>query len=333
MKKIRNYIILLLFTVIVLYFTLKDNFSSILNTILKMNPIWFIIALLLMLIGCMLKTLVLKNYVNQYNKDYSYSKALKLQLESAFFNGITPFSSGGQPFQIIVLKNDGVKVGHSTNVIFIASFIYQFSLFIISTVCIIANQFLHLFSPDSHIKYLSILGYVINIVFMAFLLLVIFNKKMKKKLVKFISKIIRKMKFIKKREELVSKLEETTDVMEESSVLIRKDRHGFISCTIYDVLANILYCSIPFFLGQAMGLGTDISLINAIITSSYVILIGFFVPIPGGTGGLEYAFVALFTNFISDPLAKSMMLVWRFVTYYLGVIVGGIVLNLDKKKK
>ena len=333
MKKIRNYIILLLFTVLVLYFTLKDNFSSIFNTIMTMNPIWFIVAMIVIFISCLLKTLVLKNYVNQYKKDYTYGQALKLQVESAFFNGITPFSSGGQPFQIIVLKNDGVRVGHSTNVIFIASFIYQFSLFVISTVCIIANQFLHLFSPDSHIKYLSILGYLINIGFMAFLLLVIFNKKMKRKIVKFVSKILSKMKFIKKRDEIIDKLEDTIDVMEESAVLIKKDRKGFVLCSIYDILANVLYCSIPFFLGLAMGLGPQISLVNAIITSAYVILIGFFVPIPGGTGGLEYAFVALFTNFITDPLARSMMLVWRFVTYYLGVVVGAIVLNLDKKKK
>lgn len=333
MKKIRNYIILLLFTILVLYLTLKDNFSSIVNTILQMNPLWFILTLVLMLVCCGFKTVVLKKYVNQYKKDYSYGKALKLQLESAFFNGITPFSSGGQPFQIIILKNEGVKVGHSTNVIFIASFIYQFSLFIISTVCIIANQFLHLFSPDSHMKYLSILGYVINIGFMGFLLLIIFHKGMKKKIVKFVSKILSGMKFIKNRDNIVSKLDETTDTMEESAVLIRKDRKCFIISTICDVIANVIYCSIPFFLGLAMGLGADISLVNAIITSAYIILIGFFVPIPGGTGGLEYAFVTLFLNFVTDPIARSMMLVWRFVTYYLGVIVGGIVLNLNKKNK
>ena len=142
MKKIRNYILLLIFTILVLYFTLKDDFESIINSILKMNPIWFIIVLVLMLIGFLFKTKVLKTYVNHYNKEYSYFKALKLQIESAFFNGITPFSSGGQPFQIIVLKKDGVRVGHSTNVIFITSFIFQFSLFVISTICIIANQFL-----------------------------------------------------------------------------------------------------------------------------------------------------------------------------------------------
>ena len=332
MKKIRNYILLLIFTILVLYFTLKDDFESIINSILKMNPIWFIIVLVLMLIGFLFKTKVLKTYVNHYNKEYSYFKALKLQIESAFFNGITPFSSGGQPFQIIVLKKDGVRVGHSTNVIFITSFIFQFSLFVISTICIIANQFLHLFSPDSHIKYLSILGYVINIVFMAFLLLVIFNKKMKKKLVMFISKIISKMKFIKKRDKLIYKLEETTDVMGESATLIRKDKTGFILCSLYDIIANLIYCAIPYFLAKGMGI-TGISFINSIITSAYVILIGFFVPIPGGTGGLEYAFVALFKNFILIPAAKSLMLVWRFVTYYLGVIMGAIVLNLDKKKK
>ena len=71
----------------------------------------------------------------------------------------------------------------------------------------------------------------------------------------------------------------------------------------------------------------------AIITSAYVMLIGSFVPIPGGSGGLEYGFIAFYGNYIKGTTLKSIMLLWRFITYYLGMILGAIVLNIKKKEK
>jgi uncharacterized membrane protein YbhN (UPF0104 family) len=61
-------------------------------------------------------------------------------------------------------------------------------------------------------------------------------------------------------------------------------------------------------------------------------LIGSFVPIPGATGGLEYAFTQFFGVFIIDPALTLIMLLWRTTTYYLGVIVGAILLNIRKKR-
>ena len=71
----------------------------------------------------------------------------------------------------------------------------------------------------------------------------------------------------------------------------------------------------------------------ALVTSSYVMLIGSFVPIPGGTGGLEYGFVQFYGNFITGSKLSAMMLVWRFITYYFGLIVGAIALNIKKVKQ
>ena len=88
---------------------------------------------------------------------------------------------------------------------------------------------------------------------------------------------------------------------------------------------------IPFVL--MMGLGIYVNPLIVIITSAYVMLIGSMVPIPGGTGGLEFSFLAFFKNFITDPKLSIIMIVWRLVTYYFGIIVGGLTLNINKEKK
>ena len=62
-------------------------------------------------------------------------------------------------------------------------------------------------------------------------------------------------------------------------------------------------------------------------------LIGSFVPIPGATGGLEYGFMSFYGSFIKGSKLNAIMLVWRFITYYFGLILGSIVLNIKKECK
>ena len=60
--------------------------------------------------------------------------------------------------------------------------------------------------------------------------------------------------------------------------------------------------------------------------------IGSFVPIPGGTGGIEYGFIFFFGYLIKGKVVNAMMLIWRFVSYYLGMIFGAIVLSMYRRK-
>ena len=82
----------------------------------------------------------------------------------------------------------------------------------------------------------------------------------------------------------------------------------------------------------AMGDFTSVNLFLTIITSAYVMLIGSFVPIPGGSGGLEYGFIAFFGNFVSGGKLTAAMLIWRFITYYLGIIAGAVIMNIKEKR-
>ena len=70
-----------------------------------------------------------------------------------------------------------------------------------------------------------------------------------------------------------------------------------------------------------------------IVTSAYIMIIGSFVPIPGGTGGLEYGFTQFYGNFLSGSVLAAVMLVWRFITYYFGIIVGVIALYFKRVKE
>ena len=72
---------------------------------------------------------------------------------------------------------------------------------------------------------------------------------------------------------------------------------------------------------------------TAIISTASVMLITSIIPIPGATMGAEFSFIIFFSSYITGHQAKSMMLLWRFITYYIGLIIGAIVFAFAYKEK
>ena len=102
----------------------------------------------------------------------------------------------------------------------------------------------------------------------------------------------------------------------------------FDGASVFLIIINFIALAclylVPFAL--IMGLGETINPFIAVVTSAYVMLIGSFVPIPGGSGGLEYGFVKFFGIFVVGAKLSSIMIVWRLLTYYLGMFLGALFL-------
>ena len=111
--------------------------------------------------------------------------------------------------------------------------------------------------------------------------------------------------------------------------MLAKNKLLFVIGVIYNFVALIILYAIPLFVIYSMG-NFDINIIETITASAYVLIIGAFVPIPGGSGGIEYGFMQFFGNFITGPLLSASLLVWRFITYYLGIVIGAITINFFK---
>ena len=80
-------------------------------------------------------------------------------------------------------------------------------------------------------------------------------------------------------------------------------------------------------------MGVEVSIFKVIVAIAYVMVIGSFVPIPGGTGGIEYSFIFFFQYLIKGSIVHAAMLVWRLISYYLGMIFGAIALALYRKRE
>lgn len=333
MKKILNYIVLGLVTIIVLYFSLKDNFKEIIDTLLKMDIKWLIVGFLCIIIYWFLKTLPLYYFTKSHKKSFTYKSAVILLLRTQFVNAITPFATGGQPYQVYYLNKEGIRSSTSTSIILENFIVYQIALVFLGIIAMLCNFFFHIFPHNDILTHLITLGFVINTLVIIVSFLVAFGKKINKKLVNIAITILTKLKIVKNKEEKLAKWNESITNFHNSAKVLMNDKKLFFSMILVNLVALSVLYMIPVFVLYAAGNFSSVSVMLAVITSAYVMLIGSFVPIPGGTGGLEYGFVKFYGFFIKGSLLSATMLIWRFITYYFGLIVGGIAFNLKRGKK
>ena len=332
MKKIINFIVLLLVTVLVLFLCLKDNYHAIINTLISMNIKWLIIGFICILMYWFLKTLPLYYFTKSHKRSFTYKSAVILLLRTQFVNAITPFATGGQPYQVYYLNKEGIRSSTSTSIILENFIVYQIALVFLGIIAMTCNFFFHIFPHNDLLTHLITLGFIINTLVIIVSFIIAFGKNISKKLLHFGITILSKLKLVKDKEKKLEKWNESITNFHKSAKVLMEDKKLFFSMILVNLVALSILYMIPVFVLYAAGSFDKVNVGLAIITSAYVMLIGSFVPIPGGTGGLEYGFIKFYGFFIHGSLLSATMLIWRFITYYFGLIIGGIAFNLNRNK-
>lgn len=329
-KKIFNIILLIIFTGIVLYFSLKDNFSSTMKEIATMDLKYLFVAFFLLFIFWIFRSYPMYSFCKKLNDKFRYVHAFQLTLRTQFFNAITPFATGGQPYQIYYLKQCGINYAASTGIVLQNFIVYQIALVALGLVALFCNMIFGIFNNAPLLQKLIALGFIINTLVIVVMFLVAFDRKVNKKLINLGIIVLTKFHIVKDKEKQLKKWDESINNFHESAVILLEDKMNFFSNIVYNFLALSCLYMIPYFLLLAMGKNGVVNPGIAVVTSAYIMIIGSFVPIPGATGGLEYGFVQFYGNFITGPVLSATMLVWRFITYYFGLIVGSIALNIRR---
>lgn len=329
----KNSIILLIITVAVLVCVLKDDFGNIVNTLSVANYGWIIIALLCFFVGIGFEAKAYQEIIQGYEYEYTFKKSYRMLLITKFFNGITPFSSGGQPMQIYMLKKDGIRLTKATNIIIQNFIIYQAALVIFGIIAILINNSLKLFTEVNLLKQLVTIGFLINTLVMVGLVVISFSSKFNHFIVNKSISILSKFKLVKDKEKTLAKWREKVDDFHEGAEYLKKNKMLCFRTFIYNMIYLTLNYVMPYFVILALAsTSTDATPLKTICASAYVLIMGSFVPIPGASGGIEYGYLRFFGNFITGTLLKASLLIWRTISYYLPMLVGGVLFNINTKR-
>lgn len=331
-RKWLNEIIILVVTAFVLFFVLKDNFSSTIKMIGNINIFYFILSILLYAGVFTIDAYIMFSLVKEYKKNYNFKDSFKLSLMSKFFNGITPFSSGGRPLQVFELKKTGVRMVDGTNAIVQEFVVFQTSLIIYSIFMFIINSIFKIFPTDGFLFSMTILGFIINVVILSVALIFSISKNLNKKIINFFINSLSKIKLIKDKDATHEKWSNLCDDYYNAFKDFKHKKDLILKCIIMELIAITLFYLVIIIVFLALNIKTT-HLLSLIIASNFIYLTGCYVPIPGGSVGIEYAFIHYLETFVTgEGVLSSALIIWRFATYYLPTLIGGIVFNINRKK-
>lgn len=324
-KKI-NIIILFIALSLVIFFSVKDDFNGVLGLISNVNLKIFILSLIIYFIAIFFRSLSFNTFISELYNDFGIFKTLKLNFIAILLNGITPFQSGGQPFLLYLLKKDGRRIADTTNVILKDNLSHQIALVFIGTISITFNFFLNKISFNG-LFFIVLVGYLVNLFVLIAIIIAMKSERIANKMLDFIYRFSLFKKIIKKDKE---KIKGSLKYFYRSFKEIKNNKLNFIKAILCNFISIIIIYTIPYYIFKS--LGVNISLIDSIMITSFVMLVGNFIPIPGATGGIEYGYYKFFGTYFTGALLSSSLLLWRFVTYLFGILLGFVFLMLRKDK-
>lgn len=334
MKNIKkNSLILLSITLVVLICILKDDLPDILETLKNANLVWLLAAIICFFLSLAFEAKAYQDIIKGYQFEYSFKKSYRMLLITKFFNGITPFSSGGQPMQVYLLKKDGIRLTKATNIIIQNFIIYQAALVVLGIFAILINYYFKLFTSVALLRKLVMIGFTMNTLVMIGLIVISFSNRFNHFIIQKGINILNRLKLLKNKEVTEQKWSEKVDDFHEGAEYLKKNKPLCAKAFFYNIIYLTLNYVMPYFVILALSktIPTGVTPLKVICASAYVLIIGSFVPIPGASGGIEYGYLRFFGNFIRGSLLKASLLIWRTISYYVPMIVGGLLFSITMK--
>ena len=314
--------IVLVISGVVLYVDLRSTpIAQLERAARNINLIGLVAVFGLMLLSYVFEASILAVLTKRKNEPKrSKWSFFRIPLIQALFNAITPMSTGGQPSQLAAMVQMGIEGGRATSLLLMKFIIYQIVVFLAYVTTIITG-FHMVATKFAGLAIFIAIGFLIHVSSIAFLLAVLFAYNWTKKTANWIMNLL--AKFInQKRVDIWRK--NTFDKIEtfyEESQKLKREKKKLIVCVVLTVLQLLCFYSIPYMTLVTLNVSAD----WASVTQMNIMIIMFMaiIPIPGASGGAEYSFQTLFSTFISSngTLIVGMFL-WRFVTYFFGMILG-----------
>ncbi|GAA2967263.1 lysylphosphatidylglycerol synthase transmembrane domain-containing protein [Lentilactobacillus parakefiri] len=306
----------------IIAYSLRDvKLSVLIHDLFTLNPLWILVAFLCICAYLLIEGVITKVLVSNRVEHFTFKDALRVPLVEQLFNGITPFSSGGQPGQLIVMLQTGIDGGRASSALLMKFVVYQGMIVINFFISLVIG--FHYVASKLHFLALFVLfGFLIHLFVIVGLLLIMywpsFTKKLAKLLFHPVKWFIKDERFYSMRETMYAKI----DNLFEESVRIGRQQKLLLKIVVLTFFQLLFYYLIPYFIMLSLGY----TAVNVIMVTSLHIMIVMIIslfPIPGGSGGAEFSFESLFHSFISSNSKLVLaMIIWRILTYYFGMAAG-----------
>lgn len=330
----------ILFVVFVFVFTLyklsKETDSRVsLNKALSLNYFYIILGFVLIMIFVLSESVILYFLFAKIKKKVSFFDCALYSFIGFLYSSITPSASGGQPAQMYYMKRrNKIMVGESTPLLMIVTIAYKGVLVLIGAFIVAFNisDITHYIKGAGIYIYLGLIANVVLLIFMVILLIKpeIFFHVSKKLYQSFLSNFLGKKKYT-----LRNKAVDYLNKYIATAIYYRGHYNNMALPVMFaTVIQRLSYFAVTITVYKAFNL-SGVSLLTILILSAVINVAIDMLPLPGGMGATEVLFISLFSSIFGDSNIVTAMLINRFLTFYILIILGivaVIVMNIRINK-
>ena len=291
---------------------------------------FLILAFVGIIFYCLFDTCVLFCLVKMRYKVCNFFSCLKACLISLFYSAITPLSIGGQPMQVMYLnKKSDIKIGDASLFVIIKMLLYQIATIIYA----IIGFFLSKNFMNKRITGMVFLGFFLNIIFVLSVIVICLKKEWAVKLVSCIIDLLSRIKIfgIKDKKAVLKKMTDQIDLFNASGRIIYQKKFDLVLIFLLNIIELTFYYFISGFVFKSFGINYAIH--EVIFMISLIYMTTSFVPIPGASGATEGVFYIFFKSYFSRQTVLPIIFVWRLISYYFLILLGGLVIIFDMIKR
>lgn len=318
-------IILMIFTIImVAYVCIHDNnLYNLIKQIPHLNIIWLIIAFSSIFVSWLLEaTLLYAITKTVYVEKYTWFDSLKIAMVGQFFSAVTPMAVAGQPMQIYFMSRQGISAGVGISILVRKFLIYQATLVCYSIVILLTTHNMNIF---------VLIGFATQAGMVLLLALFSTNRVIATKLIDLIVFLLSKIKFIKNPQKIGNDIKKQLEFYVQNNHSMNHDTSLTIQLYFITAIQIMILFSIPFLVYKAFN-GEGYPFFEMIQSQGILTMLSSYTPLPGGSGTAEIGFASIFEKYFGDNINMAMLL-WRWISYYMCIIVGYGFSNVGNKKE
>ena len=304
----------------------------------SLNPIWVLGIFSCWFIYMFSDAFAYWMYFRSEGFKISIGRCVNASLIGFYYSNITPTSAGGQPMLVNSFRKAGIPVGYGTMGATVRFICNQFAISFLSLLCFLIDRDF-VYEQLGGVIWLIRIGWLINFAGVPLVLMAAFQRRLIQRIAEWIIDLGVRIKLVKNRETAVSSV---TNVLDTYHVALKEllERPWRIIIQMLSGMAGItaLIASI-YFVYHAFGY-SECPWIHLFTISFMLYISACYTPLPGASGAQEGGFLLYFQNIFPPDTIGLALLVWRFFTYYMFIIVGvfmvileRIILRKERKKK
>ncbi|MCI0450841.1 MAG: flippase-like domain-containing protein [Candidatus Latescibacteria bacterium] len=301
----------------------RSSLGDTVRSLTNLDPRWLAAALGLVVFDWFVSALRIYIFANRIYSPITYGACMRSCFANVFLGGATPSQSGGAAAQIYVLWAEGMAVLDATVACFLGGFL---GTVIVLLGC--AVTFSLFAQPDFLGSNMRVVSGASLGLFALILLFVLFSLWFPQAFKNIVHGFLRRLPWMNRKLESKHRVEQLFETVDRYHELMTRFMvRGKMLFVLGLVLSAIIYLN-KFMIAFVVlrGLGGTADVMTVLYMQVVLLLIFYFSPSPGASGFAEVTTIAVMGSVIPKGSEAAFVILWRFFTLVLNMMIGAGVL-------